>query len=370
MKGRLHHQLLWLAITLLVTVGLLASCTSLTPPSLPSTAPAAPQSAPPKTETPPFTTPGPPALAPSPSPQPLPLRTGNFTLIRDIEYGKGGGTPLRLDIYMPKTPLSTPMPAVVWIHGGGWQGGDKYPTQATTLANRGFFVISINYRLSGVAPFPAAIEDCKCAIRWLRANAGKYNVDPDRIGVWGGSAGGHLSLLVGTADASAGLEGSGGWADYSSRVQAICSFYGPSDFVSWYQDNARFGRTLSSAETKFLGGTMEQKPEVYKQASPVTWVSADDPPLLMVHGDRDQTVPIQQSQIMYDAYKALGLDATLIKVVGAGHGFVNRHGQPPISPSPQEIDQAVYEFFLKHLGEKATPAGGLSWQKIPTPDND
>ena len=293
-----------------------------------------------------------------------------MTLIRDVEYGKGGDVSLKLDIYMPQTPLTTPMPAVVFFHGGGWQSGDKYPSQITSLVRRGFFGVSINYRLSGVAPFPAAIEDCKCAVRWLRANAGKYNVDPDRIGVWGGSAGGHLSLLAGTADKSAGLEGNGGWADYSSRVQAVCSFYGPSDFVSWYRDNARFGRTLSSAETKFLGGTMEQKPEVYRQASPVTWVSAGDPPLLMVHGDRDPVVPFQQSQIMYDAYQALGLDAALIKVVGAGHGFINRPGQPAISPSPQEINQAVYDFFLKHLGKKAAPEGGLVWQKIPTPGDN
>jgi acetyl esterase/lipase len=284
----------------------------------------------------------------------LPPRAANYTLTRNIEYGRGGELPLLLDTYLPKSPLMTPMPAIVWIHGGGWQSGDKYPTGAAAMANRGFFVASINYRLSGVAPFPAAIEDSKCAIRWLRANAATYNIDPERIGVWGGSAGGHLSMLVGTADKTAGLEGNGGWEDKSSRVQAVCSYYGPSDFVSWQRENARFGRSLSSAETKFLGGTYQEKPENYKNASPVTWITADDPPLLMVHGDQDQTVPFQQSQIMYDAYKAAGLDVTLIKAAGAGHGFVNQPGKPPISPSPQEIEQAVYDFFLKHLGKITT----------------
>jgi len=285
-----------------------------------------------------------------------------MTLIRDVEYGKGGDVSLKLDIYIPETPLARPMPAVIFIHGGGWYQGDKYPSEITSLVRRGFFGVSINYRLSGVAPFPAAIEDCKCAVRWLRANAGKYNVDPDRIGVWGGSAGGHLSLLVGTADASAGLEGSGGWTDYSSRVQAVCSFYGPSDFVSWYRDNARFGRTLSSAETLFLGGTMEQKPEVYRQASPVTWVSADDPPLLLVHGDRDIVVPFQQSLIMRDAYKALGLEVTLIRVPDAGHGFINW--------PTQQIEQMVYDFFSKHLVERPKPSDGLRWQQVPTPGSN
>jgi acetyl esterase/lipase len=255
-----------------------------------------------------------------------------------------------LDIYVPAKPMVTPMPAVVFVHGGGWAQGDKYPgPRAESLAKRGFFAVSINYRLSGVAPFPAAIEDGKCAIRWLRAHAGEYNVDPNHIGVWGSSAGGHLSLLAGTADASAGLEGHGGWAEASSRVQAICSWFGPSDFVTWYQDNARFGRTLSSAETKFLGGTMEQEPEAYKRASPVTWASADDPPLIMFHGDQDRTVPLKQSQLMFDAYRKAGLEATLVTVKNAGHGFGAVPAGAIVSPSPNEIDQAVADFFAKHL---------------------
>ncbi|MCX8127024.1 MAG: alpha/beta hydrolase, partial [Dehalococcoidia bacterium] len=246
--------------------------------------------------------------------------------------------------------------------------GDKYPClHAAALASRGFFVVSINYRLSDTAPFPAAIEDCKCAVRWLRANAGKYLVDPDRIGVWGASAGGHLAMLVGTADESAGLEGSGGWAGYPSRVQAVCSFYGPSDFVTWYQDSALFGRFPSSVETKFLGGTLRERPENYRRASPVTWVSPDDPPLLLVHGDQDSRVPFKQSQIMHDAYKSLGLDVTLIKVIGAGHGFFDQPDQVPISPPTAQIMQAVYDFFLKHLKENLKPTSALNWRTLTTP---
>lgn len=227
------------------------------------------------------------------------------------------------------------MPAVIWIHGGGWRTGDKYPSPVDMLARRGFFGVSINYRLSGVATFPAAAEDSKCAVRWLRANAKKYNVDPGRIGVWGGSAGGHLAMLVATADETSGLDGSGGWEGTSSRVQAGCSYFGPSDFTVF-------------PVPYFLGGTYRTIPATYRLASPVTHVSKDDPPLLMVHGDMDQTVPLSQSELMLKAYQELGLEATLVKVIGAGHGFTQVTDKL-VSPSLKEIDRLVLDFFVKHL---------------------
>jgi acetyl esterase/lipase len=157
---------------------------------------------------------------------------GQFTLISDVQYCTGEGRPLLMDIFIPKHRNRTPTPAVLWIHGGGWERGDKNGNSgAQLLAKEGFVTASLFYRLSGDSPFPADVEDCKCAIRFLRANAPEYGIDPDRIGVAGASAGGHLAELVATADRSAGLEGNGGWQNVSSKVQAAAAYYGVSDFT-------------------------------------------------------------------------------------------------------------------------------------------
>lgn len=271
---------------------------------------------------------------------PEPVRT-SVQIIKNVEYGYGGSLPLYLDVYIPEKPIMKPMPAVVFIHGGGWKSGDKYPSQVKSLAERGFFAISVNYRLSGVAIFPAAVEDCKCAVRWLRANAIKYNIDSNRIGVWGGSAGGHLALMVGCADEIAGLEGKGGWEKYSSRVQAVCSYYGPAD-LTHMQD----GDTTAPAQ--FLGGTPKEKPEAYGLASPVTYVSPEDPPLLMIHGNTDMVVPYTQSVTMQQAYLNWGLEVELVKVLNAGHGFQPVNNKT-ISPTQQEIFQKTLDFFVQEL---------------------
>ena len=274
------------------------------------------------------------------------ITTTDFQIVKDIKYGSGDGISLELDMYIPETPIASPMPAVIFIHGGGWRSGDKYPSRINTLASHGFFGLSINYRLSGIATFPAAVEDAKCAVRWLRANAEKYNVDPNRIGVWGGSAGGHLAMIVGCADKAAGLEGNGGWEGVSSRVQAVCSYWGPGDFVSWFK-SVGTNRTIT-AEFEFLGGTIIEKPDVYRLASPVTHVTIDDPPLLMVHGNLDPVVPYSQSEIMYQAYTQAGLDVALVEVTGAGHGL-KQVTENPVSPSRKDVDQMVVDFFVKHL---------------------
>lgn len=266
---------------------------------------------------------------------------------RDVEYCKGGDISLLLDIYRPKERPKGLMPAVVWIHGGGWRGGDKTNApNAPALAQRGYFVVSINYRLSGVAPFPAAVEDSKCAVRWLRANAKLYGVDLHRVGVWGPSAGGHLALMVGFADEKAGLEGKGGYAGVSSRVQAVCSWFGPTDFTKGHKE---FESGRGAAPLAFLGGTLEEKTEVYRQASPITHVSKDDPPTLLIHGDRDAVVPFQQSEIMLDKLKEAGVNAALLHVKNGDHGF---RGES--DPSLKEIVTASFEFFDKYL--KPSPA--------------
>ncbi len=264
---------------------------------------------------------------------------------RDIEYGKGGGRPLLLDLYRQKDPPEGKLPCVIFIHGGGWRGGDKGKAPVIQLVPRGYVGVSINYRLSGEATFPAAVEDCKCAVRWVRANAEEYGIDPDRLGVWGSSAGGPLSLMVGLADEEAGLEGDGGNEDVSSRVQAVCSWFGPADLTVGHD---KFQGGAGQAPLAFLGGTYEEKTEAYVQASPVTHASKDDPPVLMIHGDQDNTVPLDQSERMLAALEEAGVKSELIVVKGAGHGF-KPAGRGEIEPSKEDIDAATCGFFDEHL---------------------
>jgi len=282
------------------------------------------------------------------------IPTTTVEVSKDVEYGRAGNIPLLLDIYIPETPIATPMPAVIWIFGGSFKYGNKSSDpmmrSIKALARHGFFAVSINYRLSGVAPFPAAVEDSKCAVRWLRANAEKYNIDPNRIGVLGSSSGGYLSMMVGCADETAGLEGNGGWAEFSSRVQAVCSYYGPTDLASVYRKKeAMWGSVPDDFYyVQFLGCHLEEKPDMWKAASPINHVTADDPPLLLVHGELDSVVPIIVSGKMYWTYQQAGLEASLIRVSEADHVFQQATDRP-ISPSMEEIEQIVLDFFVKHL---------------------
>jgi acetyl esterase/lipase len=219
----------------------------------------------------------------------LRLSAADIEIERDVEYGKGGDTPLLLDIYRPKGRPKELLPAVMMVHGGGWRDCDKMtvPMPPRNLAARGYFVASIDYRLSGKACFPAAVEDCKCAVRWMRAHAGTYSVDPDRIGVVGASAGGHLVLMLGCADEKAGFEGTGGHPNQSSRVQAVCDFCGPTDLLTQELKPP----LLIEVEQDFIGATIDQKPAAFKKASPIEYVSRENPPTLIIHGDQDDIVP-------------------------------------------------------------------------------
>ena len=266
-----------------------------------------------------------------------------FTVEADIQYCTGGGIPLLMDVFIPKHRNSTPTPAVLWIHGGGWEMGDKNGNSgARWLAEAGFVSASLTYRLSADSPFPAAIEDCKCAIRFLRANAAKYGIDPERIGVAGSSAGGHLAELIATASPSAGLEGRGGWQNVSSNVQAVASYFGPSDLT------AHFPSDTEQMIIKFLGGSEKQKAQLDRKASPIFYVSKGDPPLLAVHGIEDEGVPFAQSQGIVNAYRRLGLTVEFIPVNNAGHDF-EHIGTAPISPSVEAIHQRTAEFFKRYL---------------------
>jgi acetyl esterase/lipase len=252
-----------------------------------------------------------------------------------------------MDVFLPRMRLRRLTPAVLWLHGGGWERGDKNGSSgARFLASAGFVTASIYYRLSGEAKFPAAIEDCKCAIRYLRANAAQYGIDPERIGVAGASAGGHLALLVGTADDKSGLEGTGGWPKVSSGVKAVVSFFGPTDFRTIETD---FGPRGQGAILKFVGGTVVENADAYRRASPIAYVSPGDPPILMVHGDSDQLVPFEQSKRMLDACLRAGVAARLVKVGNADHSFAPRASDKPLSISVDEIHAMTVDFFKKRL---------------------
>jgi acetyl esterase/lipase len=263
---------------------------------------------------------------------------------RDLAYGthKERNT---LDLYLPADDKA-PRPLLIWIHGGAWMGGSKdgAPQPALQLLRRGYAVASINYRLSQHAPFPAQINDCKAAVRFLRANAPKYDLDPDHFGVWGGSAGGHLVALLGTSGDVKELEGEGSNPGVSSRVQAVCDFFGPADLLTMAEqsgpDSTIQHDSPSSPESRLLGGPILESKQAARLASPVTYVTKDDPPFLIVHGDKDNVVPVGQSKELHEALLKAGVDSTLLVIPGAGHG------RGILTP---ETDRVVTTFFDKHL---------------------
>ena len=264
-------------------------------------------------------------------------------LLRDIPYVEGGHQRNHLDLYLPEKAEGR-LPLVVWIHGGGWQGGSKEGCPAVPLAAKGYAVASINYRLSQHAVFPAQIEDCKAAIRWLRANAAKYHIDPDRVGVWGGSAGGHLVALLGTTGGVKDLEGELGNVDQSSRVQAVVDWYGPTDFLSWDPD---FNKAVYAMVEHLIGGLPrenQENREKARRASPLTYVSKDSAPFLIMHGDKDNVVPLAQSESLAAALEKAGVEVTLRVVVGSGHGG-------PAFHSPESY-KLIEDFFARHLGKQ------------------
>lgn len=269
-----------------------------------------------------------------------------FTVVSDVPYCTGGGQSLLMDVFLPKRRNRRPTPAVLWIHGGGWERGDKNGNSgAQLLANAGFVTASLFYRLSGDSPFPADIEDCKCAIRFLRANATKYGIDPKRIGVAGASAGGHLAELVATAGPNAGLEGAGGWQKTSSKVEAASAYYGVSDFTVGAM---QIQRHTGAVVLKLFRGSEKEKPELYRKASPLFYVSKDAPPLLLVHGEKDDLVPFEQSVRMAERYRQAGLKVELILVKNAGHDF-RQVGDSAISPSVETVHRKTVEFFERYL---------------------
>lgn len=263
---------------------------------------------------------------------------------KDITYCAADGVALKMDLYFPNKSDGKPAPVAVYVHGGGWTSGDKGSgagmIDVAELAARGYLVASVNYRLAPQYKFPAQIQDVKCAIRYLRANAATYNLDPNRISAWGGSAGGHLVALLGVTDAGAGLEGNSGYADQSSRVQAVVDMFGPADLTMEFDGaNQRIGQQVFGASSN--------KDPILTRASPVTYISKDDPPFLILQGEKDTLVPPSQSQELYDRLKAGGVPATLVMVKNAGHGFAPTGGA--ISPTRAELTKMIADFFDKNL---------------------
>jgi uncharacterized protein (TIGR03437 family) len=249
--------------------------------------------------------------------------------VRDADYAAGGRSDQTLDLDVPDG--SGPFPLLIHVHGGGWRSGEKSggrPAQVVRprMLQLGIAFASINYRLSGEAIFPAQINDCKAAVRWLRANASRYRLDPGRFAVWGTSAGGHLAALMGTSGGVPDFEDARlGNPGVSSLVQAVIDWYGPTDFAAMdatLPPSCRPGNhgTPNSAESRLLGCTPGKCPELAGWASPLSYISPDDPPFLIMHGTNDCTVPAEQSRVMAERLMGVGVPAALRYLPGDGHG--------------------------------------------------
>jgi acetyl esterase/lipase len=288
-----------------------------------------------------------PAPAKRAAPKPFTLPAG-IRMEKDISYIPDGDPAQRLDLYLPEKATDQPLPLIVHIHGGGWRGGNKFPCPVASMVLKGYVVASVEYRFSQKAIFPAQIQDCQAAIRWLRANSRKYKFDPKRVGVVGASAGGHLSALVGTSGGKKAFAPIGGHEDQSDRVQAVCDYFGPTNFATVVQQatedknvaNIFKFNTPSDPYSCLIGADLSDKAKS-AAVSPVHYVSKDNPPILILHGTHDALVPYAQSEEFVAALKAKGVEAWLQALPGSGHGGP-AFGKPALA-------QLIQSFFDKHL---------------------
>ena len=256
---------------------------------------------------------------------------------RDIEYANPDGQHLQLNLARPKEGTG-PFPTVVCIHGGGFRAGNRegYNNTILKLAQNGFVAVTVSYRLAPTYQFPAAVQDTKAAFRWLRANAKMNAIDPDRIGVTGGSAGGHLALFLGVTGGVKEFEGDQNPGP-SSRVTCVVDVYGPSDFTKSY------GKSVDAAQVLplWLGGDLTTARQKHVRASPLYWVTPDAAPTLCIHGTKDTYVHHEQSEWLVEKLKAAGVEAELMLLEGAGHGFKGADAE--------KADKAMLDYFAKHL---------------------
>ncbi len=258
-----------------------------------------------------------------------------------IEYTNPDDQHLQLNLARPKTSIS-PLPCILCIHGGGFRAGSRegYNGQIIRLASQGYVAVTVSYRLAPKYPFPAAIHDTKAAVRWLRANAKKYNIDPERIGVTGGSAGGHLAQFLAVTGDVKEFEGEGGNSTESSKVKCVVNYYGPSDLTKSY------GKSVDAAEVLplFLGGNLEKAKPAHIKASPLYWVTPNAAPTLCIHGTEDKYVAFEQAVWLVEKLQAANVVAELLKLEGAGHGFKGKDAET--------AEKAMIAFFDKYLKSK------------------
>jgi acetyl esterase/lipase len=275
------------------------------------------------------------------APEPIDRQiSAQVTVERDLVYASYGARALRLDLHRPAKRGDSPLPAIVVIRGGGWLEGDKeaFGPMAAALAERGFAAVSIEYRASGEAVFPAAVEDTKAAVRWIRANAAKYGLDGDSIGAIGGSAGAHLALYLGVTADSPGLEGEGGNPSRSSAVSAVVGLAAPGDFVAM-----RAASTEGNPLVAFLGTTYEKDPALWAASSPITHIGSASPPALLIQSEADDVVPFGQALRLAQAFGAAGVPVELVLIPGAPHAFWN------FEPWFGDTMNRAAAFFRAHL---------------------
>jgi acetyl esterase/lipase len=281
------------------------------------------------------------------------LSKEDITVHKDIVFTVVDGHELKLDIAIPKY-LKAPAPAIVDIPGGSWRVVNKSAEDALFYAKHGFIGVSITHRTSDIAIFPAAVHDCKTAIRWLRAHAKEYNIDPDKIGVTGFSSGGHLAALLGTSGGDSFLEGNGGYPDYSSNVQAVVDHFGPTDFLK--MNNSDLADRIdhfaaNSPESLFLGGPLREKTEMARLANPINYIDPEDPPVLVGHGERDGLVIINQSELLYEALKNAGVPTEFVRVKNADHMYRPYKWDAEVNPTVDDMNLLTIEWFQKWLSE-------------------
>jgi acetyl esterase/lipase len=280
---------------------------------------------------------------------PLPPIPPNVTVYPDLAYANNGSPSQKLDLYVPKEGRNLPL--IIYVHGGAFLMGDKrkWIRYQFGYLNQGYAMASINYRLSEEATFPAQIEDCKAAVRWLRAHAETYRLDPNHFAAFGASAGGHLAAMLGTTGKIRDFD-VGDNLTFSSRVEATADFFGPTDLTRLSPASMETG----SAESQFIGCTIKDNLEKARRASPISYVTGDCPPFLIVHGDADPRVPYAQSVLLAGALKESGVPATLYLVKGAGHGGFH-------DPQVPLLTSAFFSKYLKpvdlpsRLAENSTP---------------
>jgi acetyl esterase/lipase len=273
------------------------------------------------------------AQPPGGGPPRVPAGTRQFL---DLAYVTNAHPRQRLDLYLPKE--GTHLPLIINVHGGAFMMGDKAEMVHLEYLAQGYAVTSINYRLSGDAPFPAQIEDCKAAVRWLRAHAAQYGLDPDRFAAWGASAGGHLVAMLGTTGGVKAFE-VGENLGVSSRVQAVVDYFGPTDFLQMDAHRLPDGMRHDPADSRLVGGAIQEKKDEVARANPTTYVTKDAPPFLIVHGDRDPLVPHHQSELLEAALKRAGVPVTFYTVAGGGHGGF----------TDPRVAEVTREFLARHL---------------------